>query len=265
MRNEDIIESKKRSRATGGIILIVVGVVLLLKRLDLDLPDWLFSWQMILIAIGVLMGFKHDFKGGAWLIMISIGGIFLAGEVLNWPYNTARFIWPVVLIVVGIGVITHRQFDRHNIDKIKESYKEKYKEMYAEQYAGSAESHYQSERHSATGDDTINLTALFSGVDKTITSRNFQGGHVSAIFGGSDLNFMQADINGTVVLDVTTIFGGCEIIVPSNWTVKVDITPIMGGVEDKRPMSLLSSANKDKVLLVKGSCIFGGVEIKSYA
>jgi predicted membrane protein len=114
-------------------------------------------------------------------------------------------------------------------------------------------------------DDMIDASAIFGSVNKIVMSKNFRGGDVTSIFGGTELNFMKADINNIAVVDVTAIFGGCEIIVPSNWKVKVDITTILGGVEDKRPMELMTAAGSDKILILKGSCIFGGVEIKSYA
>ncbi|HVI45665.1 MAG TPA: DUF5668 domain-containing protein [Chitinophaga sp.] len=247
MKNEDIIASRRRSRGFGGLILIIVGVCLLLQKMDLDIPNWVFSWQMLLIGIGLLVGLKHRFMGSAWLIMISVGGIFLAGEIMDWPYNSARFIWPLVLIVIGIAVV----FNRHRHDD--EDRKDMFTSVFARDLGGDP----------SVGEDSINVSAMFSGVNKVIVSKDFKGGQVSTICGGVDLNFMKADINGRVELEITTIMGGCELLVPSNWTVKVDIITIMGGVEDKRPVTLMNN-DKDKVLVLKGSCTFGGVEIKSY-
>ncbi|PSL42640.1 cell wall-active antibiotic response 4TMS protein YvqF [Chitinophaga niastensis] len=254
MKNEDIIASKRRSRGIGGLILIIVGACLLLQRLNLDIPDWVFSWQMILIVVGLLLGFKKNFKGGGWIAMIAVGGIFMAGEILQWPYDTATFIWPVALIIVGLVVILKRS---HTAEIF--SYPKKGKYGNYGDYGN-----YGSQVQGFSGDDYINTSAIFGGVNKIITSRDFKGGQVTSVFGGTDLNFMKADINGVVEMEVTAIFGGCEIIVPSNWTVKVDITSIMGGVEDNRSMDLMASTDKDKVLLLKGSCIMGGVDIKSY-
>ena len=40
---------------------------------------------------------------------------------------------------------------------------------------------------------------------------------------------------------------------------------IFGGVEDKRPqLADTSTVNPNKVLVLKGTCIFGGIDIKSY-
>jgi hypothetical protein len=52
--------------------------------------------------------------------------------------------------------------------------------------------------------------------------------------------------------------------VPANWNVQSDIVTILGGVEDKRPMMAPGSSANNKVLILKGACVFGGVDIRSY-
>jgi predicted membrane protein len=96
-----------------------------------------------------------------------------------------------------------------------------------------------------------------------VVSKDFKGGKVNAVFGGVDVNLTQADFSGTIVIEADCVFGGVEIVVPSNWNVKVDMNTIFGGVEDNRPVEMMSN-NPDKILIIKGSCVFGGVEIKSY-
>lgn len=243
-------------------MLILVGVGLLLKRLDLDLPYWLFSWQMLLIVIGLLVGIKHEFRGGGWLAMLIVGGVFLAGEIMQWPYNTARFIWPVVLIAVGIVIMLKRSEDwGHNCKSNWRATGGHDGWRRDETHGWVAPEDYNAENYS---DDRINATAIFGSVNKLVLSKDFKGGYVSAIFGGGELNFSQADIKDTAVLDVTAIFGGCEIVVPSNWNVRIDVTTILGGVDDKRNPELMRATTGEKTLIIKGSCIFGGVEIKSY-
>jgi hypothetical protein len=70
-----------------------------------------------------------------------------------------------------------------------------------------------------------------------------------------------------VVLDLTQIFGGTKLIVPHHWKVQSkDLVAVFGGVEDKRPMlgSTSPTDENSKVLVLKGTCIFGGIDIKSY-
>jgi predicted membrane protein len=93
-------------------------------------------------------------------------------------------------------------------------------------------------------------------------SKNFRGGEIVNFFGGSEINLMQADINGRVHLEVVQVFGGTKIIVPSNWTVHSEMVAIFGGIEDKRPPQLNVAA--EKVLVIQGTSIFGGIDIKSF-
>jgi hypothetical protein len=112
-------------------------------------------------------------------------------------------------------------------------------------------------------DDIIDSTCIFSGTKKVILSKNFRGGDIVNVFGGSEIDLMQADINGTATLEVTAIFGGATLIVPSNWAIKSEAVTIFGGISDKRKFAALAEP-ATKTLVLKGTMIFGGMEIKSY-
>ena len=93
-------------------------------------------------------------------------------------------------------------------------------------------------------------------------SKNFKGGDVVAFMGGTEINLTQADFNGRVMIDTFNMFGGTKLIIPADWEVQSDIVAIFGGVDDKRPPA--TNAVPNKVLHLDGTCIFGGLEIKSY-
>ena len=83
------------------------------------------------------------------------------------------------------------------------------------------------------------------------------------IFGGSELNMSQADINGVVTIEVVQIFGGTKLIVPSNWKIQTsELVSVFGGIDDKR--QLTTSQDETKVLNLRGTSIFGGIDIRSY-
>jgi hypothetical protein len=117
---------------------------------------------------------------------------------------------------------------------------------------------------SASTEDYIDSTTIFGGTKKNIISKNFKGGEVISVFGGTELNLTQADIQHPIVIDTTQIFGGTTLIVPAHWDVKSEVTAIMGGVDDKRPIMPHSSYDPNKVLVIKGTTLFGGLNIKSY-
>lgn len=235
----------------GGVALLCIGLFFLLRKMDVSLPHWLFSWEMLLIVIGFLMGVKSRFQGATWFIITAVGAVFLLDDIMPFTWHLDRYLWPVLLMVLGVYLIGRSA-----------SRKQRYAEYMPEEGGNSGHSGFNSSSSSAGGDDFLEMTSIFSGNNRTILSKSFRGGTVSTIFGSTELNFMQADIRGEVLLEITTVFGGVELTVPANWEVKTAVDTIFGGIEDKR--SAVVTPMPDKVLVLKGSCIFGGVEIKSY-
>ena len=110
--------------------------------------------------------------------------------------------------------------------------------------------------------DMIDITAVFSGVKKNILSKNFKGGDIMAFMGGAEVNLTQANFEGRIMIDAFNMFGGTKLIVPPDWDVQSEIVAIFGGVDDKRPPS--AHHDPSKVVVLDGTCIFGGIEIRSF-
>ena len=110
--------------------------------------------------------------------------------------------------------------------------------------------------------DTLDITSVFGGVKKNIVSKNFRGGEVTCVLGGAEINLMQCDINGKVILEANQILGGTKLIIPSNWQIQSEMVAVLGGIEDHRPSGVIPDPNK--VLLLRGTSVLGGLEIISY-
>jgi len=65
-------------------------------------------------------------------------------------------------------------------------------------------------------------------------------------------------------MDIRAVFGGCEIIVPSHWDVKNEMFVALGSVEDERVIRMTGTDQKRTQLILRGTCVFGGVDIKSF-
>jgi predicted membrane protein len=233
----------KHSRIWTGIFILLIGLVALLKASIPFFPDWVFSWQMLLVALGMFIGVRHNFRGVAWFILMLIGGIFLLNDIYP-EFSLRRYMWPLALIAVGLFILT-RPRNRWGSDK----------EPNADQSS-----------EGGTGfskEDFVESTSIFGGAKKIIISKNFKGGDLVNIFGGTELDLSQADFTGTAVIELTTIFGGTKLLVPSNWSVKSEAVTIFGGIEDKRKMQTITEA-AEKTLLLRGTVIFGGIDIKSF-
>jgi hypothetical protein len=97
-----IINGRHNNVLTGAFILLI-GIVALMRATIPDFPAWVFDWHTGLIAFGLFIGIRHNFRGGAWLILLIVGGIFLFRDI--FPGFSFNRIWPVVLIVVGAFII----------------------------------------------------------------------------------------------------------------------------------------------------------------
>jgi predicted membrane protein len=109
----------------------------------------------------------------------------------------------------------------------------------------------------------LEAVSVFGGTKKTVFSKDFRGGDVVAFIGGVEINLSQADMQGRVVLEVTQILGGTKLIVPAHWDVVSEMVAVFGGIEDKR-MQHSSQIQPDKILILRGASVFGGIEIQSF-
>ena len=230
------VERRQRFGSLFGIALALVGLIWMAK-LIFHLPfDWLTEWPFILIVVGLLIGIKNGFRNSAWWILCLIGGANLVDDYFP-QYND--YIWPLALILGGIAIA------------LRPRNKNKY-----------CKPGFQV-NNSITADNSFNIDVTFGGRKEMITAKDFKGGSVNVAFGGCELNFMQADIEETAILDLKVSFGGVEIIVPSHWHIQNEINPSFGGVDDERSIQTAQGEVR-KTLILKGSCAFGHIEIKSY-
>ncbi|GAA3924588.1 hypothetical protein GO495_03430 [Chitinophaga oryziterrae] len=253
MSKKDITRNS-RSTIGKGFIFLIVGAFFLLRSLDLDIPEWAGSWEVLMIGIGAIIWFSSNFKNNAGIILMLVGSAFLAKDIYAWPFDLSRFIWPACLIFIGIALIFKKKRDKSDWSAHSTPFPDDTMRKDEKYHAFS---------YSSVSDDFLDVTAIFSGVNRVVVSKEFKGGTATAVFGGSDINLTQADFNGTIEIEANCVFGGVEIIVPANWNVKVKMDTVFGGVEDNRPVEMMSN-DPDKVLVIKGTCVFGGVEIKSY-
>jgi predicted membrane protein len=272
--NEEAIRADdaahRRAKAVGGLLVIVAGVLLLMRAGGYDLPHWILSWKTILIGVGIVHGVRHNFRRPGWFIMVLIGSAFLVAD-FYWYFNVKAVLWPLLLILLGLFII-FKPARRHRARYCRDRWRRS-RLPDSRRQAGAGESFENSPAYgspsgsygpegSAVNDEFIDSTTVFGGVKKNILSKNFRGGDVVSVFGGTELDLTNADFKDGVELEVTSIFGGTKLIVPANWEIKSNIVTVLGGVEDKRPR--MAGSSPAKVLRLTGTTFIGGVEIVSY-
>lgn len=231
-----------------AVIVIVAGALLLLKGvgfLPWEVSRILLSWQMLLIVIGVFNIFSMQHKVSGY-ILVGIGGFFMLDKLFYLNVGFWQVAWPLVLIGIGIAILLN------------------YRKNQGQGYGFSDKGGTHNDGY---GDDVdyLDEVTIFSGTEKTITSRNFRGGRITSIFGGSEINLTQAELSADKnTIEVLSIFGGSTLIVPADWDIKVNVTAVFGGFSDKRYKRTNVEKDYSKVLRVQGVVLFGGGEIKSY-
>ena len=214
--------------------MVAVGGILLAKQLGVYFPHWLLSWKMMLIAIGLFIGFKHSFRNFKGIIPILIGAAFLMEDFFpNMEIST--FFWPIMLMVIGLIIIFKPRGHRH----------EKWRN-----WKNECREKWDAKGGFNSSENLLDSVAIFGSVKKNIISKDFKGGEVTCVFGGAVINLSQADLTEKVVLEVTTVFGGAKLIVPQNWEIQTgELVTVMGGIDDKRPQQNAPSAS-NKVLVL---------------
>lgn len=227
--------SRGLAAGSSGIILIVVGVVVLLDHLGYIQARhlWVF-WPLILVFSGVVRVWQQG-KVGFGILLISFGVLLQLNTLgiihLNWD-----LLWPLGLI--GFGLL--KVWERFGKDKQSST--------------------------SPLGRDYVNELAFFGGVERRLNIKDFRGGNISAIFGGIELDFRSAEMaENEAVLELEAIFGGVELVVPTNWTVVFQGESIFGGYSDETlaPAAGNLQGAPNKTLIVRGRSIFGGVSVKN--
>jgi predicted membrane protein len=230
----------------GGLI-AVIGLAILVDNLGLFPGIQLVRfWPMILVAIGLM---NIACRSGRFfgVILVIVGAMLQLSE-LGYAHFGWNQIWPVALISVGLLVMWSSLEARKRLSNNPPAVDDP-----VAQSSGDARG-------------LLNEVAIFGGVDRRVVTNDFRGGAINAIFGGVELDLSHAEmIQPQAELEVNAIFGGVELRVPDEWRVVSRNQAIFGGYDDKTRASDLPD-NPDaprKTLLLTGSVIFGGVEIKS--
>ena len=236
-------ERERNTKVLFGIAVISFGILFLLERQGMPFPGWVISWKTIVITAGLITLYKHRFRSFFAWVVVCIGVAFLSNDF--YPHSVdKKLILPILVIAFGIHmVLKHTSLFNKNKEQ-ETTFFDDSRELSSEEY--------------------IRSSTVFGGTTKNVVSKTFKGAHLTTVFGGTEINLMKADIEGPININTRTVFGGITLIVPANWQVHSNVTTIAGSVEDQRGFSSESSFDQHKLVTLKGTCLFGGVEIRSY-
>jgi len=250
-------------KIVAGVIIMMVGVFLLFNKMGFFLPDvypLIISWQMLLIAIGiVLLVDKQQDHKSAGLVLIVVGALFLLPKI--FPLNVGGFIIPVIIIAAGIGFIikaTTRKSEKK--DKDYETWCGDHPEW---------NRHFRNFEKNITtrSGDLIQKEYAFSGSKEKWTQEKLKNVFIEATFSGVEIDFTQAgladDIKVAACIKVKSVFSGVILYVPDDWNIIVHKSGAFGGFSDNRPNRVLQVSG-EKIVILEAEAVFGGVELRCY-
>ena len=216
-----------------GLLVLLFGVALLLENLDvMRAAEILRYWPVVLILFGAVKIFEPGTTGGKIFgaVLALIGAIILL-ENLDVLYIHLWDLWPLVIVFLGVTMILRVVRGSSLLPG-----------------RGATESF-------------VSGTAILGGWKRTVVTSDFQGGQLSAIMGGCEVDLRGSKIQGEeAVIDLFAFWGGVEMFVPTQWRVIVAATPILGGIDDKTKPPDDPGAKR---LVIRGSVIMGGADIKN--
>lgn len=220
--------NKNISRYILGGVIVLFGAAVFANNINvLDLQDTFEQWWPLLIILGAVLILINDAKNYIWAIVVAGFGLLMQLDALNYiDVEPWQVIWPLVLVVIGLSIVTNRSGDKSKINKDSE------------------------------GD----VSAILGGADQRSASEDFKSTNITAIMGGAKLDLRRATIKQSATVNVSVIMGGIELVVPRNVVIQNKTSAILGGSENQTDQETSKSS---PVLTIVGNVVLGGIEIKN--
>ena len=221
-----------------GIAIVALGIIFGGNALGLFSLDIFFDgWWTLFIIVPSVISLITDKEKLSSLGFLAAGIILLLAAQNVFSYEVAwKTILAVFLILIDLSIVIKSIFHSKNDKEVAKKVEEATKD----------------------GKTMDSQFAAFSGTDRVYKDEVFNGSNVAAIFGGVKLDLRHAKFDKDTVIKAFALFGGIDIIVPSDTKVKLKSGFIFGGFSDDRK----NSSDKSKyTIYIDAAGGFGGVTI----
>jgi predicted membrane protein len=230
----------------GAVLMIVFGTLIFFDNLGI-LPVNVFDafWPLVFIGAG---GYFFLRTGSqvvrVWSAASVIAGVLLILDDFQIIRVNMATLWPLALIATGISMLVCRA-------RISE---------FTNRYTIGS--------NTATRPISNNVVefAIFSQVKRRIETQSFEGGDLSSVFGGIELDLRWAGIStpGRIaVLEANAAFGAIELRIPETWRISLQGNAVFGAYEDKTIPPRPDPGSETPTLVIKGGTAFGAVVVRN--
>jgi len=218
-------------RLLVGVLFIVSGILVFLDQLHLINIWQLFStwWPLLLVGAGLAKLISRSGSLVIAILLLLLGAILQLQRLRLFEIDLLSLILPLALIFSGAAILLSK----------------------AKQVA-------------TMSTDRLNYFAVLGGSTHRVSSSNFQGGSVTAVLGGVELDLRDSLLLSAATLEVTAVMGGVEVRVPSHWQVEVSGTPVLGGIEyrlEENKSETVAISPDAPILHINATAVLGGIEI----
>ncbi|HOV34727.1 MAG TPA: LiaF-related protein [Candidatus Dojkabacteria bacterium] len=223
---------KNKDKYFLGAFLVALGIILALGQFDFwhIIYSIIFDfWPLIIVAGGIhRIAHKSTVSG----IFIACVGVFLLCHTL-FNISLHGFFWPIILMGAGVSVLCSAEEKSSKKDE-------------------------EDNDQDKVDDNYIDDTRIFWNTSKKLVSKDFTGGTIDNIFGRYLLDLTKCVVSDSgAKLEINTVLGAVDVIVPKNCRVIVNGESIFGTWETE-----LDERDIEKpVLKITGTAIFGGVKV----
>lgn len=225
--------------AIAGVVLIALGTLIFLDNIGVihGVSFGRIFFPAVLIGWGS-MGLSRARSAPSLVLpgTAVVGGVLLLlGQLGILPGIRFSTLWPLVLIAAGLLAILSGG---------------EWREL-AKRFSG------------ASTQTRLQETAIFSAVKRRVDSTGFEGGELSSVFGGIEVDLRRSTIVGEATLEANAVFGGIELRVPDEWKIVIHGFAAFGAYEDKTVPPRPEPGVIAPVLIVRGTTAFGGVSVRN--
>ena len=242
-----------QSRKTVAYVLVAIAGLLILSNVGLfsfiglrDLIGTLFRlifnaipWLLTLSGIfWIVRSGRREAPLMAWLLTL-FGAVLVISQMGLLGLSFGDMLAPMILLTVAFFLVSPRNLLPRSLNTSNDELDPNQQE--------------------------IKLFAFMGGGELNYHSKQLKGGEVMAIWGGYEIDFSDADMEGdSMELSLYCIMGGIEITVPANWKVEKSAAMcIMGGYSNKTRDMAEELNLPSKTLVVTGLALMGGGEIRN--
>ncbi len=255
-----------------GLLVIAAGVLLTLFNMGVIDPWYrhiVFSWQALVIALGIVQLFSGRWHSTRWGILLILAGGYFMLPKLNIEGTflelMTRNMWAPALFAAGVVIVMNGIAGGRR----RNEYREPGHGAGGGQENGNRNWGRDGRTGSARRDGVgyIDRNYVFGGTKERPGIEEFKGGEINCVFGGMELDLGGSTLaEGVHTLELNSVFGGIVVSVPRDWKVEIRQTNVFGHFSDNRQTGGYQGdgmeQDNSRVLVIEAASVFGGGELK---